>query len=356
MKTNFSKRILKKSLLPISLSTMILASGSIEPLNVNAVENVLANHKSNVNFVSKRITNWSENKTNTTQSLNLKFFSNKKSLLTEEENVGFYHNDGNPIATNIISDNKDDVNLFAIIEYNVGSTSYRDYYFSEQSYMDLDEIKEDSSKDLSSMPNQSAPTLAKVSPMVDYEEASAPYIRTYNWSFESPTSGKVNSKVKSTVVLARKTSKATIDGAPGSVWNVTTENYLSNTIINPPFIEWNARLAVPYANEDLISYGPKDSGGGSVDVSLSGYVPAISYSFEVGGFSVNDSSNVFEKYGRWSLRKNLFNITPDSASMSPAIRVINKKGSLATQISHSYIRSGGESHYTGVVEIVVPDR
>ena len=74
------------------------------------------------------------------------------------------------------------------------------------------------------------------------------------------------------------------------------------------------------------------------------------------GFSINSTSSLSEKYGSWTLEKNLFNPVPKTAQMNTKIRTSNTAGNLGLQLSHTYVRAGGMTHSTGIVPTYIPDR
>ena len=118
--------------------------------------------------------------------------------------------------------------------------------------------------------------------------------------------------------MDRKTASANIDGKSGSVWDIKADN------------KWDAssgrldqqittRMAVPYTNQRLISYGPEDKNSGTVSVTLSQIVNPMEWTFTLNQFSVDDVSSTYNKYGRWIYNRNWG--FPDPYITKPGIRV-----------------------------------
>ncbi|MFB7640631.1 hypothetical protein [Peribacillus butanolivorans] len=337
MQTIYPITFLKK-LLPI-LSVLLLAL-------LFSPNKSLAEQK-DTNFLDSEVSEWIESKDNISGfSMNLKQSSKGISTLSDSK-IQIFHNDGNPITSNI-TDNKK-MNLFAVLEYNIGNDAIRDYYFSEFDTEDLEKIKEET---LVSYSEAAAETNVKARALA----ATNNYIRNYSWSFKNSGSSKVAAKITTSVELKRSSSKTDIDGKKGSVWNISSDSQLENKVLNPPFINWYTRLAVPYTNQKLLSWGPKDSSAKSASVSLSGLVPGVSWNFGISGFNIADLSSKSSKYGRWKMTKDITNIQPKKASMEPGIRSTNTKGNFGVELSHTYTRAGGQTHNTGTVSIFVPDR
>lgn len=90
-----------------------------------------------------------------------------------------------------------------------------------------------------------------------------------------------------------------------SVWDVNSFTQLEKEHENRLNYQYT-RLSVNTSNRTLLSYGPnKSSSKGNVSVGLDGGVSGVSYSFDIGGFVVNDLSSLSNKYGRWSFTQNI---------------------------------------------------
>lgn len=264
--------------------------------------------------------------------------------------IQLYHNDGNPIETNILdkTDNPD-MNLFAVAEYNIDNVDYKSYYFSDVDSESLNNIQTKIFNKAQDDTSNSTLKTIQDTP-VQYAKGSGAATRNYNWSFST------GAKLTSTVEFNRASAYADINGKQGSVWDIKAISQIENTVTNPPYVSWTKRLAVPYSAQRLIDFGPDDTSATTMSVSLSGVVPGASWTFQPGGFSIDSTSSLSSKYGRWTLNKNTFNPTPKSAKMSPGIRTSNTSGNLGLELSHAYNRAGGHSHQTGIVSMYVTDR
>lgn len=290
------------------------------------------------------------------------------------------HNNGKPLETNILTENKENHKLFAVYQVEINGVDYESYYFENREESNLNNLKEQVKKDKEKIKNKSIQieeeknnkeknnktdqfTLTNIfnslKSLVEtpkaYAVASEPsggYYRFYNWTFYGGSFGTTKLGVYSTVThLDRKTASANIDGKSGSVWDIKADN------------KWDAssgrldqqitRMAVPYTNQRLISYGPEDKNSGTVSVTLSQIVNPMEWTFTLNQFSVDDVSSTYNKYGRWIYNRNWG--FPDPYITKPGIRVSNTSGNFAMQHSHSF-QISYETHYTGTVTISVPDR
>lgn len=128
------------------------------------------------------------------------------------------------------------------------------------------------------------------------------YIRNYKWDFYLPSdSSKHLAKMTDSVEFTRKSSAVDIDGKQGSVWDIKNVSHLERNLSNTMRINNKyTRLEVEYPNQELLDWGPDDSSSSTVTVGLAGIVPAVNWSFKIGGFSVDDLSSKRDKYGRWA--------------------------------------------------------
>ncbi|ALQ70328.1 hypothetical protein [Bacillus thuringiensis] len=277
--------------------------------------------ESNTNAIQVNITNWNEDKNTSEQQSNL--LPKKNSA-----RIQLYHNNGNPIKTNILeSSPKTNLYLFAISNYYIDNTSYRDYYFSEATTENIETIEKDSIH-----------SLEKILHSTSYTPTSVAAKRNYHYSFYSGT------KLTTTITFSQNSSVVDINGKTGSVWDITAFHTIKNTVINPPFISWHTQLSVPYSSQLLIDFVPDST-----------MLPTRIFS-NLTGFSINSNSSLSDKYGSWTLEKNLFNPVPKTAQMNTKIRTSNTAGNLGLQLSHTYVRAGGITHSTGIVSTYVPDR
>ncbi|MGE6344414.1 hypothetical protein ACQKIY_07595 [Bacillus mycoides] len=273
------------------------------------------------NVIPVNITNWSEDKNTPDQKLN-------PLLKTKSAEIQLYHNNGNPIQTNILeSSSKTDLYLFAVSNYHLNNVSYRDYYFSEAKTENIKTIQQETVSRLEQLLHLSSYTTKSVTAQ-----------RTYNYSFYS------GAKLTTTITFSQDSSDADINGKIGSVWDITASHTMKNTVINPPFISWNTQLSVPYSSQFLINYEPDST-----------MLPLFLFR-NLTGFSINSNSLLSENYGSWTLEKNLFNPVPKTAQMNTKIRTSNTAGNLGLQLSHTYVRAGGTTHSTGIVSTYIPDR
>ncbi|ADY23923.1 hypothetical protein P4U05_20310 [Bacillus paranthracis] len=273
------------------------------------------------NVIPVNITTWSEDKNTPDQKLN-------PLLTTKSAEIQLYHNNGNPIKTNILeSSPKTNLYLFAVSNYYINKISYRDYYFSEAKTENIEAIQKESIR-----------TLEKNAHSTAYTTESFQAIRSYHYSLYS------GAKLTSTITFSQDSSDADINGKIGSVWDITASHTLKNTVINPPFISWNTQLSVPYSSQKLINYEPDST-----------MLPLFLFR-NLTGFSINSNSSLSENYGSWTLEKNLFNPVPKTAQMNTKIRTSNTVGNLGLQLSHTYVRAGGTTHSTGIISTYIPDR
>ncbi|WP_166703427.1 hypothetical protein [Bacillus albus] len=277
--------------------------------------------KKNTNVIQINITNWNEDKNTPEQKSN-------PLLKTNSPDIQLYHNNGNPIKTNILeSSSKTDLYLFAVSNYNLNNVRYRDYYFSEAKTENIKTIHQETVSRLEQLLHSSS-----------YTTKSVTAKRTYNYSFYS------GAKLTTTITFSQDSSDADINGKIGSVWDITASHTIKNTVINPPFISWNTQLSVPYSSQKLINYEPDST-----------MLPLFLFR-NLTGFSINSNSLLSENYGSWTLEKNLFNPVPKTAQMNTKIKTSNTAGNLGLQLSHTYVRAGGTTHSTGIVSTYITDR
>lgn len=187
--------------------------------------------------------------------------------------------------------------------------------------------------------------------------AKSTIYKSYNWSFYSD--GIRLATLTSNVSLSRKSSNATINGKKCSVWDVNSFTQLEKEHANRLNYQYT-RLSVNTSNQTLLSYGPnKSSSKGNVSVGLDGGgVSGVSYSFDIGGFVVNDLSSLSNKYGRWSFTQNVGNQA--SLTTNPAIRTTNSSGNFVVELSHTANMTTKTDENinkgTGVVQIYCEDR
>ncbi|WP_212936552.1 hypothetical protein [Bacillus hominis] len=273
------------------------------------------------NVIQVNITNWSEDKNTSEQKLN-------PPLQTNSAEIQLYHNNGNPITTNILeSAPKTNLYLFAVSNYYINKISYRDYYFSEAKTENIEAIQKETIR-----------TLKKISHATSYTTESIQANRSYHYSFYT------GAKLTTNIQFEKEGSNVNINEKNGSVWNVRAAHTIKNTIINPPFISWHTQLSVPYSSQILIDFSPDPT-----------MLPTRFFS-NLTGFSISDNSSLSEKYGSWTLEKNLFNPVPKTAQMNTKIKTSNTSGNLGLQLSHTYVRAGGTTHSTGIVSTYIPDR
>lgn len=290
-----------------------------------------------------KLSNWNESKDTPAKNV-------RSVMPTNSAEIQLYHNNGNPIETNILERSENpEMNLFAVADYYINNINYKSYYLSDTKVENIQNIQTEALNEINKKStNLNSPLQAPSN--ISYAVGSGNATRDYNWSFST------GAKLTSSVQLTRASSNVDINGTTGSVWNVSSTNQLKNTITNPPFVEWTTRLAVPFSAQKLIDYGPDSTSGPTASVGLSGFVPSFNWNFNISGFSITSTSSLSDKYGRWTLNKNLFNPTPTSATMRPGIRTSNTSGNLGVKLSHAYFRSGGTVHATDIITMYVADR
>ena len=96
----------------------------------------------NTNVIQIHTTTWNEDKNTSEQKANLLLKKNSTG-------IQLYHNNGNPIKTNILeSSPKTNLYLFAVSNYYINNVSYRDYYFSEATTKNIETIQKKSTHSL----------------------------------------------------------------------------------------------------------------------------------------------------------------------------------------------------------------
>lgn len=274
-----------------------------------------------INVIQEQITYWSEDKNTSGPKPHPK-------LQTSPTEIQLYHNNGNPLETNILeSFPKADLYLFAISNYYINNISYRDYYFSEAETENIGAIQKETIR-----------TLEKILHSSSYTTESIQANRNYHYSFYTGATLTTN------ITFEKNNSNVNINGKTESVWTVNAAHTITNTVINPPFISWNTRLSVPYSSQHLIDSKPDST-----------MLPTRIFS-NLTGFSINSDSSLSEKYSSWTMKKNLFNLAPKTARMNTEIRTSNTSGNLGIQLKHTYIRAGSTTHSTGIISTYIPDR
>lgn len=283
-----------------------------------------------------------------------------KSLAKSDKKGVLVHNNGKPIKTDIVQDGEDN-KLFAVYTEDANGANYETYYFENTNEVNIEAIKEDTSTtELPSLEGDSGLSTQSIEigdePEKEYDLAgvkdvpSGGYYKTYKWTFKNSL-GTIG--VYTSVNHYDRASKsANIDGKTGSVWNVHAENNW-NPSVYARLDQQRTRMSAAYSSQKLLSYGPKDDGGGSVNVSLSGILNPMSWNFDIGYFSLDDISSIANKYGRWEYNRNLGYADPFISE--PGLRVSNTLGNLATQLSHTFI-IGYQNHSTGIITVSLPDR
>ena len=266
-----------------------------------------------------------------------------------DKDLLFLHNNGNPIETDII-EGETDFYLEAVSKDIVNGIEVVDYYFKEKSDgpRSLEEVEANVNER-----NKEILQLDSLTPKVTtFAAVASPVIRNFNWTFNESSH-----KLTTTAELYRRSSTANIDGVNGSVWDVksitqyeriTGKRYLNNMY---------TRLAVPYANQTLVDWGPDVSTNDStVSVSLNGYAAGISYTFNTGTlYNTKDLSSKSSKYGRWQFSKNVLPLYANKLKTVPSIRATNTVGAFSVQLSHS-LYFDNTTNNTGVITISTPDR
>lgn len=349
MRKSFLKNKLTK-VLPIA-SIVLLSS----VLPFNSASAAITATTTSKPYIEQKISSWNESK----ESYKLVNSAEGK----VNGGVTVLHNGGKPITNNIITAqpkeetvepyvpaNPDKSNLVAVIAYNLNGDNYRNYFFTNQSSESLTNIIADAV--------QTSAEVALAKRSLPYQTTAVKkgnnYYNTYSWKFYN-SNGRLGAKLTTNLEMKRKSTNTKVNGRAASVWDVKAISQIENKIINPPFRSWTTRLAVPYSAEKLIDEGPSTKTSTSVGVSLSGFVPSISWSWNQGSFNVYNKSSLSSKYGRWTMKPDLTNPQPMKAKMTPGIRATNNSGNFAVQLSHQYERSR-QTHNSGTVSAVVPDR
>lgn len=257
------------------------------------------------------------------------------------------HNNGNPIITNIISnedldynplmetpknsDNEEenditDNNLFAVYTGERNGIQYESYVFSNSTEISNDEIVlrlEKMDHSMTATLNQDSATVAT---------KAKQYYRNVSMAENCWKGSKAI--ITSTFSFIRRTSNADIDGKKGSIWDVACKNAqleTSNCYIRD-FYTW---INTNQPNQKLLSWGPIEdkSVSGTNSVSLSGMgIPSWSDTVLAKGFARKTDTSKSGKYGKWKFYTTSYN--QDKLIVEPAIRVSNTKGSLVIKVKH----------------------
>lgn len=291
-----------------------------------------------------KIEEWKETK----EAPSTNVFEDKvKSVLPESSQVEFswLHNDGEPIDTNILSGDTD-FYLEAVSKDVVNGKEVIDYFFNQVENEDrtLEDIEATVLERKAENEMNSATT--KVASVAN------PVIRNFNWSFNSSSHYLTTS-----VEMSRKSSKATIDGKKGSVWDIVTNTQYERKTGLRYLNDLYTRLAIPYSAQTLLDWGPNSTSSSTVGVSLSGAgIATLNYSFSTGvRYNTVDLSSKSSKYGRWKFTRAYYPIYANRLVARPAIRATNTSGPFSLQLSHS-LEFDNVTNNTGVITINTPDR
>lgn len=181
------------------------------------------------------------------------------------------------------------------------------------------------------------------------------YVKSYEWDFydKGIIPNHIGTYTTSNEIV-RESSDVDINGVRDSVWDIRSFNEYEKFHSFGDLSSMVTRMsAEDYANQKLLSYGPKTDTGFTVPVTLNGKVATADWTFEVGNTYVGNSSSTSNKYGRWSYSLGIG--APEPFITEPGMRISNTKGAFALQISNTFNVYMGK-HQTGTVTIILPDR
>ena len=254
------------------------------------------------------------------------------------------HNNGKPIESDYFVEGKDEGNVLVAVTLDNDNGKFMEHaYFTDDLDMQLDELAEFVESE-----NVSNRSEAKVSDDVT---------KKYSWKFTSKSDKSRYSNLSTTLEFHRRSDDTDFNGKSASVWDIESFSQLEQKTAHR-INDLYTRLDVDKSAQELISYGPTGSqSGGSASVSLSGFVPTISYDFDMDGFSMKDLSSMSSNYGRWHFYDGFGNV--DSFSVTPGVRATNTSGDFVLELSHiaeiSFILTS-EERGTGVIQVYVSDR
>lgn len=272
------------------------------------------------------------------------------------ENI-ILHNNGEPIETNMFEE-KQGNELYAIVVNNMNGIEQKTYYFAQNADdYEMDELLE--RIDEGELENRKVKQI-KFNSVNTKSSLSPQYIENFKWDFfaygDNDGVKRQQGSLATSLAFDRQSNNIKINGISGSVWDVASFSQMLSRSTGG-IRNHKTRLDVNYTNQTLYSWGPKDSGGSSAQVSLSGLVNPQNWAFALNGFSTDDLSNKGSKYGRWEYKPGL--VMPTKMNTEPGIRATNTKGNFGVKLSHTatirtqYTQS---DHGTGVLTNFVPDR
>lgn len=288
------------------------------------------------------------------------------STVFNDKEYTFIHNNGQEIdgslliniigskMTITLEDGQNPFHLFGVGIYKTGDKTYTDFFFSDIAEEDVNSIREQAFI-------QAQTTLSKSVEMELHPsfETMAEYSDSYSWSFYD---GKVLAGRVTSNVSYEKKGTVVQNGKTLSVWDVKYFNHLE------PKNGYQSRQLITrssvasYSKETLRSYGPTTTAENSqYQVSLTGYVPTVSWTGTTLDSKVTDTSSLANKYARWKLDIALGTTTSENSfTFEPGARFTNSAGNFGIQHSHSVIfyknLISEKRGNTGVLTCFLPDR
>ncbi len=275
-------------------------------------------------------------------------YASKSSLRNVVSNEYYFiSNNGEPLDKNelsVLTDNSVEQlpnedgkisNVIALGKSSINGVVMTDYYFSEMEFNEMESFKENAIKvATNSQKSEYARTLTNtVTPMSDAPN----YIDTYSWAiYDDINPSAIGGYLNSTVEYYKQ-GKAISGGKTVSVWDMKSFNQ-TEPINGYQTRQASSRHSVEayVPDEKMISYGPTgDVGSSTVEVSLTGGVPTLTWAFNSTNITISDQSSMSQGFGKWTLNYVLGTTNAKSPyTYAPGIRAINFSGEMKFQHNH----------------------
>ncbi|MCM3760593.1 hypothetical protein M3212_07310 [Alkalihalobacillus oceani] len=269
--------------------------------------------------------------------------------LTQYDEV-FVHNNGGDIKASVASELISGSIDFTEEEHLLGFTikeggKVTDFYFST---LTEEEYQKESFGSQSI--NSREESLDRISPFENIVNNLGSQVTGFNTSSQNLNADVIDNYIVSVYdvtdnsILAGEISstvyyenKGTVTYGSGiaSIWDVAYDNTM-NPATGFQNNEHHMRASVePYSTQDLLSYGPQlETGSSQLEVSLTGSVPGVSWTFDILSVQFTDDSRLASDYGRWEFNYVLGSANAQSPhTTSPGIRVANTQSIAAFEHS-----------------------
>lgn len=305
--------------------------------------------ENSVELKESEINEWIEKENKSEESLKTIPFDKGSEFL-------LLHNNGNEIKNDVIQDDTD-FYLEAVTKEVINGVEVIGYYFNHNDNENRD-LKSIEKAVEEVVQNTKMENLIKTEEFAVQNNIISPtvagndyVIKNYSWNFNNSAH-----YVTTSVELSRKSKNASINGTSGSVWDVITNTQYERKSGLRYLNYLSTKLAVPYSSQLLLDWGPSSTNSSSVTVSLSGYVPGVSYTFNTGvAYNTTDNSSKSSKVGSWKFSRAVYPVYANKLTTRPAIRATNTSGYFTVQLSHSLVFDNVTNN-TGIIYVSTPDR